>query len=165
MFLLQSPAEFPGSTDKEEHSCAEPSEAEVHAAIMKLKNGTLSFAETKVLSFSLRPWQVLKPNHLNFCSSKCKQNKYVMNVVVAQGGIITATDRKHKNKGWHVELISQSMKSLKIFIFSAWFETLTSNFGLRLKFKTLISAKDKVTKYCTIGSVKTACNKKVLSLF
>ena len=33
-----------------------------------------------------------------------------MNDVVAYCGIITATDRKHKNKGWHVELV----KLLKI---------------------------------------------------
>ena len=40
---------------------------------------------------------------------------------VAQGGIITAMDRKHKNKCQHVELISQSIKSLKIlYIFSAF---------------------------------------------
>ena len=43
---------------------------------------TLSFADTKVSNFSIRPFG-LKPNHFNFRLSKCKQNKYVMNDVVA----------------------------------------------------------------------------------
>ena len=81
------------------------------------------------------------------------------------GGIITAMDRKHKNKGRHVQLfISRSTKSLKILIFfpafvsvsvtwadqsETWCNTFlhinyVSDFGLRLKFDTLVSAKDKV---------------------
>ena len=38
----------------------------------------------------------MKPNHFDFCVRKCKQNKYGMNDVVAQGGMITAMDRMQK---------------------------------------------------------------------
>jgi len=37
--------------------------------------------------------QSIKPNHLHFRLIKRKQNKYVMNDVLAYGGIITAADR------------------------------------------------------------------------
>jgi len=57
----------------------------------------------------------LRPNHFNF--HKCKQNKYVINDVIAYSNILTATDQKCKNKGQHVEFISQSIKLLKTLIF------------------------------------------------
>ena len=37
--------------------------------------------------------QSIKPNHLHFRLIKRKENKYVMNDVLAYGGIITAADR------------------------------------------------------------------------
>ena len=35
-----------------------------------------------------------------------------MNDVVAKGGIITATDQKHNNKGWYIELINWSVNKI-----------------------------------------------------
>jgi len=46
------------------------------------------YSESKSL---LWDWSI-KPNHCNFRLSKCKQNKRIVNDVVAQGGIISATD-------------------------------------------------------------------------
>jgi len=48
-----------------------------------------------------------------------------MNDVVAYCGIITATDRKHKNKGWHVELVKLLKIKKKILRLPVrfWFKT------------------------------------------
>jgi len=35
--------------------------------------------------------KVLKPNHFSFCSSKCKQNKYVTNDVVAYSSLVVGS--------------------------------------------------------------------------
>ena len=54
-------------------------------------------------------------------------------------------DRQHKNKGQHVELISQSVKSLKFFFCVChWDGTVSLKRGLRFSCQTLVSAKDKV---------------------
>jgi len=76
-----------------------------------------------------------------------------MNDIVAKGGIITATDQKHNNKGWYIELsTSQSIKLLKIFNFSVFSSemgrsvwNLVYDFDVGLKFKSFVSAKDEVT--------------------
>ena len=47
----------------------------------------------ETLNFGLRLAKVSTANHFNFRLSKCKQNKYVTNDVVAWGGVITDTDR------------------------------------------------------------------------
>jgi len=90
---------------------------------------TLSVAETKVSNFSLKPKYQTK-SFFNFGLSKCKQNKYVMHDVVAQGGIITATDQMLNIKNFFLHLpVRWDDRS------ETWFKTLC----MLIRSQTLVS--------------------------
>jgi len=81
--------------------------------------------------------QSIKLNHFNFGLSKCKQNKYVMHDVVAQGGIITATDQMLNIKKFFLHLPvrwdNRSETRFKTLCMLIRSQTLVSDESLRLR--------------------------------